>query len=141
VRWLLDTNVVSEVRKGERADPGVREWWTRISDDEVFISVLVVGEIRRGIESVRRRDASRALAIEQWLLRLTETFHDRVLPIDARIADRWGLLGIPDPVPVVDGLMAATALVHDLTLVTRNVRQLERTSVRLLDPFTAGGRR
>jgi predicted nucleic acid-binding protein len=101
----------------------------------MFTSVLVLGEVRRGIESARRRDEVKGVAIEQWLLRLIETFGDRVIPIDARIADRWGALDVPDRLPVVDGLLAATALVHDLTLVTRNVRELERTGVRSLDPF------
>ena len=79
--WLLDTNVVSEVRKGGRADPNVKDWWSRTPEDSMFVSVLVLGEIRRGIESVRRRDVAQAQATEQWLLRLTETFRDRVLPL------------------------------------------------------------
>ncbi len=133
--WLLDTNVLSELRKGARADAGVRAWFDQAADAELFTSVMVLGEIRRGIESVRRRDSTAALAIEQWLLRLTETFADRVLPVDAEVADRWGALNVPDPVPTVDGLLAATALVHDLTLVTRNVRDVERTGVRSFDPF------
>jgi hypothetical protein len=135
VSWLLDTNVLSELRKGARADAGVRAWFDQAADAELFTSVMVLGEIRRGIESVRRRDSTAALAIEQWLLRLTETFADRVLPVDAEVADRWGALNVPDPVPTVDGLLAATALVHDLTLVTRNVRDVERTGVRSFDPF------
>lgn len=133
--WLLDTNVLSELRKGARANAGVRSWFAQATDDEVFTSVMVLGEIRRGIESVRRRDSIAALALEQWLLRLTETFADRVLTVDADVADRWGALNVPDPVPTVDGLLAATALVHDLTLVTRNVRDVERTGVRAFDPF------
>jgi predicted nucleic acid-binding protein len=137
VTWLLDTNVISEVRKGRRADAGVRAWWAATPDEAIFLSVMVLGEIRHGIESVRRRDPASALAAEQWLLRLSETFRDRVLPVDARIAERWGALGVQDPVPVVDGLLAATALVHGLTLVTRNVRRVERTGVRILDPFDA----
>ena len=133
--WLLDTNVLSELRKGERANVGVRSWFAQAADVEVFTSVLVLGEIRRGIESIRRRDVTGALALDQWLQRLTETFADRVLPVDAAVADRWGVLNVPDPVPTVDGLLAATALVYDLTLVTRNVRDIERTSVRSFDPF------
>lgn len=133
--WLLDTNVLSELRKGVRSNAGVRSWFAQAADTEVFTSVMVIGEIRRGIESVRRRDSIAALALEQWLLRLTETFADRVLTVDADVADRWGALNVPDPVPTVDGLLAATALVHDLTLVTRNVRDVERTGVRLFNPF------
>lgn len=134
--WLLDTNVLSELRKGERAHDGVRGWFAAAKDDDLYTSVLVLGEIRRGIESIRRRDEASAIALEQWLRRLTDTFADRVLTVDAAIAERWGRLNVPDPIPTVDGLLAATALVHDLTLVTRNTRDVERTGVRLLDPTT-----
>lgn len=136
--WLLDTNIVSELRKGERADERLRTWFASVDDDEVFTSVLVLGEIRRGVESIRRRDASSALAIEQWLIRLATGFGDRILPIDVRIADRWGALNVPDPIPTVDGLIAATALVHDLTLVTRNVKVVATTGVRTFDPAAGG---
>jgi toxin FitB len=136
VSWLLDTNILSELRKGDRANEGIRAWFTAVRDDEVFTSVLVLGEIRRGVESVRRRDPLSALALEQWLRRVTTTFSDRILPVDAIVADRWGVLNVPDPIPTVDGLLAATALVHDLVLVTRNQRDVERTGARLLDPTT-----
>ena len=132
--WLIDTNVLSELRKGERADDRVRSWFEEVDDAELFTSVLVLGEIRRGIESIRRRDEPSALALEQWLVRLAMGFGERVLPIDVRIADRWGSLNVPDPVPTVDGLLAATALVHDLVLVTRNVRDVATIGVRVLDP-------
>ena len=135
--WLVDTNVLSELRKGDRAHPGIRAWFADAQEGELFTSVLVLGEIRRGIESIRRRDAPSALALEQWLARLASDFADRVLPVDARVADRWGGLNVPDPIPTVDGLLAATALVHDLVLVTRNVRDVERTGVRLWDPTAA----
>jgi predicted nucleic acid-binding protein len=134
VSWLIDTNVISDLRKGDRANDGIRDWFSESSEDELFTSVLVLGEIRRGIESIRRRDTPSALALEQWLDRLTADFGERVLPVDARVADQWGLLNVPDPVPTVDGLLAATALVHDLVLVTRNVRDVAKTGVRLLDP-------
>ena len=134
--WLLDTNVVSEIRRGGRANDGVGAWNERTRGEDKFVSVLVLGEIRRGIEAKRRRDESTAVALEQWLLRLEETFADRVLIVDRAIAVRWGALSVPDPLPIVDGLLAATAIVHDLTLVTRNVRHIERTGVRLLDPFS-----
>jgi predicted nucleic acid-binding protein len=132
--WLLDTNVLSDLRKGQRAHPGISAWFDRVDDGELFTSVLVLGEIRQGIERLRRRDESAALALEQWLARLGADFAGRVLPIDAFVADTWGRLNVPDPVPTVDGLLAATALVHDLTLVTRNVRDVARTGVRTLDP-------
>jgi hypothetical protein len=135
--WLVDTNVLSELRKGVRAHVGIRAWFADAREGELFTSVLVLGEIRRGIESIRRRDAPSALALEQWLARLASDFAERVLPVDARVADRWGNLNVPDPIPTVDGLLAATALVHDLILVTRNVRDVERTGVRLWDPTAA----
>jgi len=136
VSWLVDTNVLSELRKGDRANAGIRAWFDAARETELFTSVLVLGEVRRGIESIRRRDVASALALEQWLARLTTGFADRVLPIDHRVADRWGALNVPDPVPTVDGLLAATALVHDLVLVTRNTRDVARTGVSLLDPTT-----
>ena len=132
--WLVDTNILSELRKGDRTDPGIRAWFAEAREEELFTSVLVLGEIRRGIESIRRRDEPSALALEQWLTRLTMSFAERVLPIDARVADRWGTLNVPDPVPTTDGLLAASALVHDLVLVTRNVRDVAGTGVQLLDP-------
>jgi predicted nucleic acid-binding protein len=135
VSWLVDTNVLSELRKGERANEGVGAWYAAAREDELFTSVLVLGEVRRGIESIRRRDVPSALALEQWLLRLTTTFSERVLPIDAQVADRWGGLNVPDPIPTVDGLLAATALVHDHVLVTRNVHDVQGTGVQVLDPF------
>ena len=135
--WLVDTNVLSELRKGVRADAGIRAWFADAREAELFTSVLVLGEIRRGIESIRRRDVPSALALEQWLARLGSDFAERVLPVDSHVADRWGSLNVPDPIPTVDGLLAATALVHDLILVTRNVRDVERTGVRLWDPTAA----
>lgn len=134
--WLIDTNVLSELRKGTRADAGVRRWFEEARDEDLFTSALVLGEVRRGVESVRRRDERSAAALEQWLLRMTESFAERVLPIDAEVADRWGALNVPDPLPTVDGLLAATALVRGLTLVTRNVKDVARTGCSCLDPFT-----
>jgi toxin FitB len=134
VSWLVDTNVLSELRKGPRAHEGIRGWFSAAEEGDLFTSALVLGELRRGIESLRRRDTASALALEQWLARLTASFSDRVLPVDVRVADRWGVLNVPDPLPTVDGLLAATALVHDLVLVTRTTRDVARTGVKLLDP-------
>jgi predicted nucleic acid-binding protein len=134
VTWLLDTSIVSELRKGERASLGLREWFAEADEESLYTSALVVGELRRGIESVRRRDAPSALALDHWLAGLTSDFADRILPVDQAVAERWGRLNVPDPVPAVDGLLAATALVHGLTLVTRNTRDVVRTGVPLLDP-------
>jgi toxin FitB len=135
VSFLLDTNVVSEIRK-KIPDPGVAAWFASVPADQLFLSVLVVGEIRQGIERLARRDPAQAEIFERWLSRLVSDYQDRIVPITADVAEAWGRLNVPDPVPVVDGLMAATALVHAWTLVTRNVGDVTSTGVRLLDPFT-----
>ncbi len=133
--YLLDTNVISELRKGERADPNVTAWIAELADEKIFLSVLTIGEIRRGIESVRRRDPDSAAALDRWLALLSEAHGDRILPIDRAIAEEWGRMNVPDPLPVVDGLLAATARALGLTLVTRNVADVKGTGVELLDPF------
>jgi predicted nucleic acid-binding protein len=138
--YLLDTNVISELRKGERAHPGVSAWLAEVADEEIFFSVLTIGEIRRGIESVRRRDPDSAAALDRWLALLSEAHADRILPVDRAIAEEWGRMNVPDPLPVVDGLLAATARVLGLTLVTRNVGDVEGAGVELLDPFKRGDR-
>lgn len=133
--YLLDTNVISELRKGERANSNVSSWFTGLADEEIYLSVLTIGEIRRGVESVRRRDPDSAAVLDSWLARLVEAHPDRILPVDRAITEEWGRMNAPDPLPVVDGLLAATAKVVGLTLVTRNVADVERTGVELLDPF------
>ncbi len=133
--WLLDTNVVSEIRKGSRGDPGVVRWATG-RDDEAWLSVLTVGEIRRGIELKRRRDEVAAHHLDLWLEGLVTSFASRILPVDQRVAEVWARLNVPDPRPVVDGLIAATAAVHGLTLVTRNAKDFEGAGVELFNPFT-----
>jgi toxin FitB len=133
--WLLDTNILSELRKGPRCHPNVARWIATAPRETTYTSVLVIGEIRRGIDSVRRRDARRAWAFEAWLEQVRRAFAGRILGVGERVAEQWGRLNVPDPVPVIDGLLAATAKVHDMTLVTRNVADLERSEVRLLNPF------
>jgi toxin FitB len=137
VSFLLDTNVVSEIRK-QSPDAGVAGWYASVSADELFLSVLVAGEIRQGIERLARRDPAQAEIFERWLSQLVDSYGDRLVPITERIAQAWGRLNVLGPVPVVDGLMAATALVHDWTLVTRNVSDVQSTRVRLLNPFAGG---
>jgi toxin FitB len=134
VTYLLDTNVVSELTK-VRPNPGVVAWRRTTSVDDHFVSVLVLGEIRRGVELLRPRDPGRAQSIDDWLTSLRSDFKRRILPVDAAVADAWGRLDVPDRLPAIDGLMAATALVHDLTLVTRNTADIRRPSVRMFNPF------
>jgi predicted nucleic acid-binding protein len=135
--YLVDTNVVSELRKGDRCNPGVAAWFAQISTDEIYLSVLTLGEVRKGIENIRRRDQASAAALEAWFEELIVAYPGRWLPVDAAIAEQWGRFNIPDPLPVLDGLLAATARVHGLTLVTRNLKDVERTGVECLNPFAA----
>ncbi len=138
---LLDTNVLSELRKGDRANVHVRSWFEDVTPEEIYLSVLVIGELRRGIESIRRRDAKQASVLERWLTRVTSDHGERVLPVDHQVADLWGRLTVKRPGSVVDTLMAATALVHGLVLVTRNVRDVEWTGVSCLNPFESASTR
>ena len=135
--FLLDTNVLSELRKGARADENVRRWLENVDENLLFLSVLVTGEIRRGIEAIRQRDLRAAAALERWLDTLVQAHSDRVLPVDAATADEWGRLDARGSLPVVDGLLAATAQVHDLTFVTRNVKDVVGTGIDVLDPFAS----
>lgn len=134
--YLLDTNVVSEVRKGHRADPKVTGWMRAQRGTALWLSALVVGELRRGALLIERRDADAATAITTWLDSLIVDFGDRILPVTTAVAERWARLSVPDPVPIVDGLLAATAIEHDLVLVTRNVGDVVRTGVAWLNPFS-----
>lgn len=134
MNFLLDTNVVSEVRR-RRPDRNVMRWFGDVDDSLLHLSVLVLGEIRQGIERRRRHDPTAAESLETWLSTMRQRFARRLLPVTVDIADRWGPLNVPDPLPAVDGLLAATALVHDMVLVTRNVDDVARTGVRVLNPF------
>ena len=137
MKFLLDTNIISEIRKRERADPNVTRWVARTPVDKIGTSVIVLAEIRRGIELKRRRDPEQAKSLDRWFTQMRTRLGDRVLPVDEPIAEAWALLGVPNPLPLIDGLLAATAKVHGLTLVTRNVADIARTGVPLLDPFSA----
>ncbi|MBI3491098.1 MAG: type II toxin-antitoxin system VapC family toxin [Acidobacteria bacterium] len=135
MRFLLDTNVIAELRKGPRANPNVRAWIQALDPDAIMLSALTAGEIRRGIESVRRRDGTAARSLERWLHRLLAEHRDRILPVDLPIAEEWGRLNVPNPLPVIDGLLAATAKVHGLVFATRNVKDVVRTGVDIVNPF------
>lgn len=133
--YLLDTNVVSELRKRERGDPRVAAWLDGREGDELWLSVLVIVELRRGALLIGRRDVAAGALLQGWLDSVVEDFHDRILPITTTVAERWATISVPDPVPVVDGLLAATAIENGLTLATRNVVDIERTGVAWVNPF------
>jgi hypothetical protein len=135
VSYLVDTNVVSELRKRDRCNANVARWFDSCPAEEVFLSVLTVGEIRRGVERIRSRDPEAAAALDGWLARVVAEHESRILPVDRAAAEAWGRLDVPNPLPVVDGLLAATAKVRGMTLVTRNTRDVERTGVQCLNPF------
>lgn len=132
--FLLDTVTLSEAGK-RRPNPAVVSWYGSVDDDALYVSVLTIGEIRRGIAARRRRDAHYANRLSRWLAVQRTTFADRVLPVDERIADCWGDLNPAETLPTVDGLLAATAIVHGLTVATRNVRDFARTGVPILNPW------
>ncbi len=136
--YLLDTNVVSELRR-PRCDVNVRRWVASVDDSSLHISVIVIGELRAGVELLRRRDPIQAEGFDDWLAKVLTDFGSRVLPVDRAIADRWGVIdGTLGPLPTSDALIAATALTHDLTVATRNVRDFERTGVPVVNPWSSG---
>lgn len=135
--FLIDTNIISEVRKGDRCNPAVAAWWSGLAEDDLWLSSLVLGEIRKGVELARRRDPQRAEALEAWLADVMSGFGNRVLPVDTAVAEQWGRMNAIRPAPVVDALLAATAKVNDLTLVTRNVADVAGLDVDVLNPFEA----
>ncbi|MFL5260436.1 MAG: type II toxin-antitoxin system VapC family toxin [Hyphomicrobiales bacterium] len=134
--FLLDTNVISELRKGEKGNAGVARWASALPAMWFHTSVLVIGELRRAIELKRRVDRDQAEALDHWFSAICAALGSRILPVDSRVADAWGRFGIPDALPVIDGLLAATAEVHGLTLVTRNVHDVKRSGVPVFNPFT-----
>lgn len=135
--YLVDTNVLSELRKKDRCDPNVLTWLAGVTSTELFISVISLGEIRRGVELLRKRDPASARALEKWLVGLEEHYADRILPISAAVADRWGRISLEQPMPVSDGLIAASGLEYKLTVVTRNTDDFVRSGANTLNPFLA----
>jgi predicted nucleic acid-binding protein len=138
--FLIDTNVISEARKGQRADAGVQAFWAAAARDDtpLFLAAITIGELRRGVELIRNRgDDSQAQRLEQWLLEVLQTYGDRVLDLDGDAAQLWGRLRVPIPHNAIDKQIAAIALLHDLTVVTRNTTDFAGCGVRLLNPFQA----
>jgi len=137
--YLVDTNVISEARKKTKANRGVRSFFKQVIEDEarVFMSVVSVGELRRGVESIRYRgDTRQANQLEKWLANLLVEYQDHILDINQDIAQLWGRLRAPHPENALDKQIAATALIYELTVVTRNHRDFVKTGVRVLNPFT-----
>jgi toxin FitB len=135
VTLLLDTNVLSELRKGRRCDARVRQWASSADQSELHTSVLVLGEFKRGIERVRSKDPRFATELELWLSRVVARMGNRILPVDQGIALTWGRIAAARTVAPIDGLLAATALTHGLTMVTRNVKDIAALGVSYLNPF------
>jgi hypothetical protein len=136
--YLLDTNVVSELRKSS-PNPAVVAWFDQVADADLYLSVLTIGEIRRGIERLRVRDPEQATAIGEWLGSLLASYHDRIASVTVAVAEEWGRLNAIRTFPVVNGLIAATASVHGWTVATRNEKDLNGSGVDILDPFTWQG--
>ena len=136
--YLIDTNVISEARKGTHANPGVREFFRRadVAKLPTFLSVVTIGELRRGVEIIRHRgDISQAEMLEKWLSALLTTHEESILDIDCDIAQVWGRLRVPNYQNALDKLIAATALIHGLTIVTRNESDFSGTGAQVLNPF------
>lgn len=136
--YLLDTNVVSELHK-RTPNPAVRAWIAAVPDDQLYISVLNIGEIRRGVQVARQRDLASAERLHAWLERTIEQFTDRIVPVVLGDALLWGQFTAGNRIPVDDAMLAAQAAARDWTLVTRNIKDVERTGVRLLNPFEYAG--
>lgn len=135
--YLLDTNVISELRKGPRCNEHVAAWFAHVPEREIYLSALVIGEIRRGIERIRVRDAQAAAMLETWLTQVVTGHRDRILVVDREVAEEWGRITAVRPLSTVDSLLAATAKVHALTLVTRNTTDIASTGIAYLNPFDA----
>jgi toxin FitB len=135
VNYLIDTNIISEVRKGAKCDPNVAAWWDAIGDGDIYLSVLVLGEIRKGVESVRPSDPAQARALEQWLATVITSYTERILPVDQAVADEWGRISARRPVSTIEALLAATARVHGMALVTRDVSDVADLGAELVNPF------
>lgn len=134
--FLLDTNIVSELRRGGAAHPRVVAWFDDRSPRELFLSVVTIGELRQGIEQLRRRDERQSIALDRWLTGLVQFYEDRVLHVDGDVAEEWGRLRARRSTPVIDALLAATARIHELTVVTRNTRDFRTLDVPVLNPWT-----
>ncbi len=133
--FLLDTNILSELRKGHRCDPKVASWALNERGEAHYISVLSLGEIRKGIELLRRKAPDQCVGLEVWVQRLRLDYANCTIGITPEIADRWGEMCARRPLPVIDALLAATAFELGLTLATRNTKDFEGLGISTVDPF------
>jgi predicted nucleic acid-binding protein len=135
--YLIDTDVISEARKGVKTNPGVRAFFGDVTGRPVYLSAITIGELRQGIERLRyRADHAQAERLERWLARVSIDYGDSILAFDADTAEIWGRLRVPNPENPLDKQVAATALIYDLTVVTRNVAHYATTGVQVLNPFS-----
>lgn len=133
MRYLLDTNVLSDARR--QAHPGLNAWMSAQPRADLAISVVALLELERGVLRLERRDQAAGAHLRAWLTTIAAAFDGSILAVDQRIARRAARLHVPDPMPELDALIAATAQVHDLTVVTRNTKDFERAGIDLLDPW------
>ena len=138
MKYLLDTNVFSALRPRPNRHPRVLSWLATVNEEDLFTSVIVLGEIRRGIEKIHASNPAVAARLEAWLTTLKADYAERALPVDAAVADVWGAFDRRRVPPEPDGLIAATALRHGMTLVTRNVDHVAGTGVATLNPWGWG---
>ncbi len=137
--FLLDTNVLSELRRGPQADENVRAWELATREDERFTSIIVIAELMKGVEVRTRKDAGGGAALDRWVKHVVSEFEGRILPVDLSVASMWARLMAPRSRPPIDMLIAATAVAHGLALVTRNAADFEETGARLINPWTFAG--
>ena len=134
--YLVDTNVISEARKGAKANSGVKKFFQEIDADDLYLSAQTIGEIRRGLENIRHRgDLPQTRKLEKWLALVVDDYADKILTFDKECAQVWGRLMSPHPEHPIDKQIAAIALIHDLTVVTRNVDDFRGTGVGIKNPF------
>jgi toxin FitB len=137
--YLIDTDVISEARKEGKANAGVRQFFADADRDNVpmYLSVVTIGEMRQGVEIIRHRgDESQARVLERWLERVIDRFEDAILSFDQETAEIWGRLRVPNRENPLDKQIAATAIINELTVVTRNIAHYAPTGVELLNPFS-----
>ena len=134
--YLLDTNVLSEMRKSGKAHPQVRRWASSVDADALYLSVISIFEVEMGIRRMERHDRAQGSVLRSWLnTKILSAFQSRILPVDTEIAIRCAALHVPDPRSLRDSFIAATALVYDMTVVTRNIADFKFTGVSLLNPW------